>query len=530
MDFQSAKTHSMKLTAMRPGKKTKRLFVGLVTSIVIGCFFLAFNAARMKSRQIKVLPAKQADINEATALAHFASAVQLPTVSYSNRAKNNVIAFLDFQSLLDSAYPAVTENLIRHTGEDFGDPQNTSLLYRWSADGNNDMPAVLLMAHYDVVPIEQATLKSWKHPPFSGVIKDGYLWGRGTLDDKAAAIALMEACERLVNAGFQPQRDVYLALGHDEEVGGKYGNQQIAQWMRNKGIRLSMVLDEGGGIYRGVPGLERPAALIGIAEKGFLNITMKVQLDEAGHASIPPGENAIGILASAISKLQHTPFPAKLDGGISRMLDYLGPEMSFLNRIAIGNRRLFGPVIEHQFSSTPAGNAALRTTLVPTIIEGGFTENALPSTAAANLHLRIQPGESVESSLRFIRSAIQDERITLQIDGMLDGSQKDQVAYREPSRVSSDTSDSFEALHRTIKQVYPNVAVAPFYVVASTDSAHYDDPALSKDVYRFTPWNLDQSGLNLIHGVNEKIATAEFIEMIRFYEQLLMNLAGNNGN
>ena len=113
---------------------------------------------------------------------------------------------------------------------------------------------------------------------------------------------------------------------------------------------------------------------------------------------------------------------------------------------------------------------------------------------------------------------------------MLDGSQKDQVAYREPSRVSSDTSDSFEALHRTIKQVYPNVAVAPFYVVASTDSAHYDDPALSKDVYRFTPWNLDQSGLNLIHGVNEKIATAEFIEMIRFYEQLLMNLAGNNGN
>ena len=482
----------------------------------------------LKSRQIKVPAIDKTNIDQTAALAHLSNAIQFPTVSHSNRAKNNGAAFQDFQAMLESSYPAVTTNLNRYTGEEFGDAQNSSLLYQWSAGRNKGAPAILLMAHYDVVAIEQTSVAEWQHPPFSGVVDGGYLWGRGTLDNKGAAIALMEACERLLKAGFQPQRDIYLSLGHDEEIGGKYGNQQIAKWMRSKGIRLSMALDEGGGIYQGVPGLEQPAALIGIAEKGYLNITMRVQLNQtdAGHASIPSEETAIGILSSALTKLQHTPFPARLDGGVGRMLDYLGPEMSFLNRLAIGNRQLFRSIIENQFSSTPASNAALRTTLVPTMIEAGFAENALPLTAAANLHLRIQPGESVESTLRFLRSMIKDDRITLQTDQTLDGKPRDQPAFREPSRISSDTSDSFQALHRTIKQIFPNVAVAPYFVVASTDSAHYDDPSLTKDVYRFTPWKLDQAGVALIHGVNEKIATKQFIQMIRFYEQLLLNLAG----
>ena len=165
--------------------------------------------------------------------------------------------------------------------------------------------------------------------------------------------------------------------------------------------------------------------------------------------------------------------------------------------------------------------------MVPTMIESGFTENALPTAATSNLHLRVQPGEPVESSLSFVRSVIQDDRVTLHTDRTLDGTPRDQVPFREPSRISSDTSKSFQALHQTIKQVYPDVTVAPFFVVASTDSAHYDDPALSQDVYRFTPWNLDQTGLTLIHGVNERVSTREFIQMIRFYEQLLINLVGN---
>ncbi|MAI33624.1 MAG: hypothetical protein CMM07_18385 [Rhodopirellula sp.] len=520
----------MKIAKFCLGKRTKCLLVCALTSIMVCGIFLVFNATKLKSRQIKVQAITQSEIDQSSALTHLSNAIQFPTVSHSNRSKNNGKAFLNFQKLLEASYPAVTTALNRYTGEDFGDAQNFSLLYQWSAGKKEETPAILLMAHYDVVAIEQTSVTAWQHPPFSGVVDDGYLWGRGTLDNKGAAIALMEACERLVKAGFQPQRDIYLSLGHDEEVGGKYGNQQIATWMRNNGIRLRMALDEGGGIYRGVPGLDQPAALIGIAEKGYLNITMKVHLNQidAGHASIPPGETAIGILSSAITKLQQTPFPARLDGGVGRMLDYLGPEMSLLHRIAIGNPKLFGSIIENQFSNTPAGNAALRTTLVPTMIEAGFAENALPSTAAANLHLRIQPGESVESTLQFLRSTIQDDRITLQTDQTVDGRLREQPALREPSRISSDTCDSFQALHRTIKQVFPDVAVAPYFVVASTDSAHYDDPALTKDVYRFTPWKLDQAGVALIHGVNERIATKQFIQMIRFYEQLIINLAGKN--
>ena len=519
----------MKIATCCFGKKTKKFFVCILIAITTACAVLLFNAVQLTTRQMDVRAIEQSDIDQTVALSHLSNAIQIPTVSYTNRAKNDGPAFLEFQKLLESSYPAVTARLKRYTGEDFDDAENASLLYQWSADTNVETPAILLMAHYDVVAIEQTSLEDWQHPPFSGVIENGYLWGRGTLDDKGAVIALMEACERLVKSGFEPQRDIYLSFGHDEEIGGQYGNQQIATWMRSKGIRLSMALDEGGGIYRGVPSLKQPAALIGIAEKGYVNVTMRAQSNQtdAGHASIPPGETAIGILSSAITKLQQKPFPAKLDGGVDRMLDYLGPEMSFLNRIAIGNRQLFSSIIENQFSSTPAGNAALRTTLAPTMIEAGFAENALPSTAAANLHVRIQPGESVESALRFLRSTIQDDRITLHIDQTLDGRTRDQLAHREPSRISSDANDSFKALHRTIKQIYPGVAVAPFFVVASTASAHYDDPALTKDVYRFTPWNLDRAGVSLIHGVNERIATTEFIQMIRFYEQLIRNLAGN---
>lgn len=519
----------MKMITRSTANRMKKVAFCILVFVALACGYLTFNAVRLKSRQMDVQPIAPSDIDQTRALTHLSKAIQIPTVSYANRAKIDDPAFLQFQEMLQSSYPAVTANLKRYTREDFGDSQNASLLYQWSANKNSDSSAILLMAHYDVVAIEQASLADWQHPPFSGLLEGEYLWGRGTLDDKSAVIALMEACECLIKAGFEPERDIYLSFGHDEEVGGKYGNKKIAAWMRSNGIRLGMALDEGGGIYRGVPGLAQPAALVGIAEKGYLNVTMNVHLKktDAGHASIPGPETAIGILSSAITKLQQTPFPADLDGGVGRMLDYLGPEMSFLNRIAIGNRRLFGSVIENQFSGTPAGNAALRTTAVPTMIDAGFAENALPTTATANLHLRIQPGESVESALHFLRSTIQDDRITLQLDQTLDGQPRDRLAFREPSRISSDTSDSFIALNRTIKQVFPDVAVAPFFVVASTDSAHYDDPALTKDVYRFTPWNLDQTEVALIHGINEKIAANQFIQMIRFYKQLIINLAGN---
>ena len=165
--------------------------------------------------------------------------------------------------------------------------------------------------------------------------------------------------------------------------------------------------------------------------------------------------------------------------------------------------------------------------MVPTMLEAGFTENALPATAKANLHVRIQPGESVESSLKFVSSIIDDERVELRLDQDLQGKTRQQPGYRQPSRISSDTGSAFTAMHRTIKQVFPEVAVAPFFVVASTDSAHYDDPALSKDVYRVTPWKLDQKGVASIHGINEKVGTDEFVKMIQFYEQLIMNLTEN---
>jgi len=518
----------MKSATLRVGKVGKRIAVILMAMALLFVAVLGFNVAGLRSRQMDVAPVVAISIDETLALERFSTAIRLPTISYGNRARNDAAAFDDFQSLLETNYPAVAVNLKRQMGEVFGDAENDSLLYHWPGSGADRSDAVLLMAHYDVVPIEPSTIDQWTHPPFGGVIEEGFVWGRGTLDDKCAAIALMEACEQLVNAGFQPRRDIYLAFGHDEEVGGRFGNQPIADWMRRQGIRLEFVLDEGGGIFRGVPGLDQPAALIGIAEKGFLNVTMTAQPVESGHASIPPNETAIGLLAAAINRLHQHPFPARLEGGVSRMLDYLGPEMSFANRIAVANRWVFGSLIERRFSATPAGNAALRTTLVPTLIQGGFTRNALPSTATVNLHVRILPGESVESSLQFLNAVVADDRILLSVAQTNDRVSSNASAFREPSRVSSDQTDAFRWLHQTIKEVYPHVVVAPFFVVAGTDSAHYDDPGLARDVYRFTPWDLDQEGLTRIHGINERIAAPDFFNMIRFYERLIRNVASGD--
>ncbi len=518
----------MKFAAIRMRKTWKRITVSLMVIVLLFVVVLAVNVSKLRSRQLDFPPIFENSIDETLALERFAKAIRLPTISHGNRARFDVVAFDGFQSLLEVSYPAVAMNLQRQTGGVFGDVENDSLLYHWPGNSVEQTDAVLLMAHYDVVPIEPSTVDQWTHPPFGGVVEDGFIWGRGTLDDKCAAIALMEALEQLVNTGFQPRRDIYLALGHDEEVGGRYGNRLIADWMRSQGIRLEFVLDEGGGIFRGVPGLDRPAALIGIAEKGFLNVTMTAKMVNAGHASIPPDETAIGLLARTITRLQQNPFPAKLNGGVSRMLDYVGPEMSLLNRIAVGNQWLFGSLVESRFSNTPAGNAVLRSTLVPTMIEGGFTENALPSTASANLHVRILPGESVDSSLQFLRAVVDDDRIALDVAQAQDSTPSNRSAFREPSRVSSDDTDAFRWLHQTIKEVYPNVVVAPFFVVAGTDSAHYDDPVLTRDVYRFTPWNLDQQGLTRIHGVDERIAIPEFVQMIRFYERLIRNVAGGD--
>jgi len=449
-------------------------------------------------------------LDEDATIARLGQAIRYETISHSNSARNDEAAFKNFQAFLQEAFPKVHGTLDRFTGAQLGDDRNLSLLYKWRGT-NPDAEAILLMAHYDVVPVEQVSLRHWTHKPFSGDLADGYLWGRGTLDDKDGVMGLLEAVEQLLTNEFKPERTIYISLGHDEEVGGNYGNREIAEWMRRQGIKLEFVLDEGGFIFDGVPLVEQPVALVGVAEKGYVSLRLVVEFATGGHSSMPPKETAIGVLAKAIVRLDDNPFPQRLDGGIDLMLDYIGPEMPWSVKLAMANRWLFSGLIRRQFGAKDSSDATLRTTMVTTIVEGGVKENVIPKRAEAVVNVRILPGDHVKGVVESIRKTIGDERVSIEL--VKEG--------RNPSPVSSADSDGFRVIHTTVAEIFPGVIVSPFVLVASTDSSHFLD--ISRDIYRFLPARMSETDLQRLHGVNERISRENYLEVIRFYIRLIEN-------
>jgi carboxypeptidase PM20D1 len=261
-------------------------------------------------------------------------------------------------------------------------------------------------------PYRSKMLLSGKCPPFSGDVRDGYIWGRGTLDDKVSAFGILEAVEMLLQAGYQPNRSIYIAFGHDEEVGGTNGAKEIAQFFKDQGITFEFVVDEGSIILNNaLKGLQPPLAMIGIAEKGYTTVTLTAQ-GEGGHSSMPPPHTAIGILSKAICRLEDNPMPASTEGPLSLMLETLAPEMQQPYRTVFSNLWLFEGVLKRQLSAGNASNAIVRTTTAPTMLQAGIKDNVLPTTASATVNFRIRPTETVDDVLRHVRHIIADERIT----------------------------------------------------------------------------------------------------------------------
>tara|TARA_R110002049_G_scaffold2750_10_gene22472 strand:+ start:126866 stop:128371 length:1506 start_codon:yes stop_codon:yes gene_type:complete len=492
-------------------RKSIQLLIAIIAAIVIA---IVVNDRKHVSRQIAVEPADAIAIDPTHALERFQRAIQIETVSAANPARVQKTTFLEFASFLKDAFPTIhAEPISRMAGDDWDDPSNLTLLYQWPGS-DPKLDPILLMAHFDVVPVDAETREKWTHAPFSGEIDQDFVWGRGTLDAKNSALAMMEAIAHLLQENFDPRRTVYLSFGHDEEVGGQRGNARVADWMTSQGVRLQFVLDEGGCIFRDFPGMDRHVALIGIAEKGFANIRLTATLqDGGGHASMPPTQTAIEVLAAAIDRLNHTPLPRRIGQAGQLMLDYLGPEMKWPNRTVIANRWLFTPLIRRQLGATESGNAMLRTTIAPTLIRGGVKENVLPSQATATLNCRLLPGDRLSMVVDHIRHAIDDSRITIEVDD----------SAREASRISDTNCTEFSVLHRSLQAIYPDVVVAPFVLVGGTDSYHFQD--IAKNIYRIIPARLDANDLKRIHGVDERIATSDYLDLIRFYVRLIRKSA-----
>jgi carboxypeptidase PM20D1 len=478
--------------------------LGVIVALVVGIVIV--RAIRFVPHRV-IVPAATAVDALPGATDRLAAAVRIPTISPGDSTQRDSAAFLAIHALLEKSFPRVHATMGREVvGRD-------ALLYTWRGSDSTLAP-VVLMGHVDVVPVESGTETRWTHPPFSGAIVDGYVWGRGTLDDKSTVLGVLEASEALLAQGFQPRRTVYLAFGADEEVGGSRGAVPIAALLRSRGVRPFVVIDEGGTVVSGVmPGVRAPLAVVGIAEKGFVSVEL-VTSAEGGHSAMPPRTTAAGIVARAVTRLEDNPFQARIGGAVAEQLDAVGREMSFGSRVVFANRWLFDPLIRRQLGRAPSTDATLRTTTAVTMLEGSPKDNVLPSRARAVVNLRILPGDSVSGVVERVRRVVDDSRVEVRPVGPL----------TEPSPLSPTNDAAWAVLERSIRQVYPDAVIVPYLVVGATDSRHFRD--LTPNVYRFSPGRLRADDLLRPHGINERIAVDSYLEGVRFLTRLLRNVAG----
>ena len=476
-----------------------------ILMLVLLIAFMAWRAYWIESQQMPAAASQLPVLNEEKAVERFSGALTFPTVPAKGAFRPEV--FLSLHQYLEDQFPLVHSELQREVVGGF------SLLYRWRGSDPDAQP-ILLMSHLDVVAVPAIEERRWTHSPWSGEVADGYIWGRGAIDVKCGVLSQLEAVEYLLGREYAPKQDVYLAFGHDEEVGGNDGNLQIALKMRERGVRFRFVLDEGGVIVDGaLAGLNAPLALVAVAEKGYATLRLSVDV-EPGHSSMPPAHTAVGILAAAVARLEQRPLPASLSGPVGLMLDAVAPEMDVMPRVLLANRDILAPVLLHRFSQSPTLNALSRSTTAVTVFQGGQHEGSLPGHAEALVNFRLLSGDSPEFVLKHARDAVDDVRVECEL--------RKGAPPIPPSLISDHRSPDFLTLQRVIRQVFPGVVVAPGLAVVATDSRHYE--AVADNIYRFLPVQLQVEDLQRIHGINERISVENYLEMVQFMILLIQQL------
>jgi carboxypeptidase PM20D1 len=424
-----------------------------------------------------------------------------PTVSARDEESVDRKPFEDFIALLPELYPKTHMTLTRERVAGY------SLLYRWR--GRSPDAPVVLMAHYDVVP---APAEGWTNPPFSGLVKDGCVWGRGSIDTKVTVAGIFEAVERLVGEGFVPEHDVYLSFGADEEIGGVKGTPSIVALLKERGIKPLAVLDEGGAVVRGAfPGVKEPIAVIGTAEKGRTDLELTVRAP-GGHSSSPSGDDPAARLARAIIRLDKKPFRAHFTKTNLEMFDILGRHTPFGLRAVFSNLWLFKPLLLRMFVKNGGETAAMcRTTFAVTMLEASRSANILPNTVRAVANIRNSVGESVGYDVGRVKRVINDDRVEVKT-----------IFSAEPSPVSDTSGAGYELVRSTVAETYPDAIVTPYIMLAQSDSRHY--APICRDVFRFTPLELSREERESMHNLNEHLPTEKFGKCIEFYVRLIGKL------
>lgn len=428
---------------------------------------------------------------------HLARLVRIATVSTSDPAERDEAVFAEFVTVLAELYPRLHDALELTTVGTGG------LLFRWP--GASDQRPLVLMAHWDVVPV---VAQDWARDPFSGEIVDGFVHGRGTLDDKGSLVVICEAVESLLGQRYSPEQDVYLSFGCDEEVAGSTAPAAVEE-LRDRGVRPWLVIDEGGAVVEGVfPGLHQPAALVGVAEKGLLDVELRVA-DQGGHAAMPRQGGAVARLAAAITRLDRHPFPATLSDPSLAMVRVLGAHTTGPLQRVLPHAGRLRPAVAQAFARMgPETAAVVRTTVAITQLQGSPGANVIAAAATAHANIRSQIGETMDSVLRRLRRVIKDDGVEVTV-----------VGGNGPSPVSPSDGAQFAALTRAVAVTYPEAVAAPYVMMQASDARHFHQ--ISDHVYRFSPFAMSRAQRDSIHGVDERIDVESLGRGVAFYRELI---------
>lgn len=469
----------------------------ILAAVAVLLAVILIRTAMFKPKELGNQSFEDVEFDGDAAINALAELIKCRTVSYGDHSLEDDAEFEKLIGKLPALYPNVWEKcpLIR-----FGD---RGLLFRWEGGEKGD-PAVL-MAHYDVVPVEE---ENWSKPAFDATIEDGVLWGRGTLDTKVTFNGVLSAAENLIKQGFQPKNDIYFAFSGGEEVNGR-GAVNIVNYFSEQGIVPSLVVDEGGAVVEGVfPGVSEPCALIGIAEKGLMNLAYSVSSD-GGHASAPAPHTPVGILAKACAKVEAHPFKAHFTRPVMEMFDTLGRHSTFLYRMIFANLWCFGGVLDMICRKSGGElNALVRTTVAFTQMSGSKAPNVIPPSASMVSNMRLNPEDTMDSAMEYIRSVIGDDSVKLT-----------KLVGENPSPISRTDCEGWERVVNAVSGTWRGSLVSPYLMVQCSDSRHYRD--LSDKVYRFSAMDLTAEERHSIHGNNERIRLDTAKRAVEFYVRLM---------
>ena len=469
----------------------------ILAVLVLLLAVVLLRTAAFRPKAEPAAPCEPVEFDREAAVSRLQQLVRCRTVSYTDATKEDPAEFEKLIALLPQLYPHVFEACTLTRLPDRG------LLFYWPGQAHEE--ASVMMAHYDVVPVEE---ENWEKPPFAGILEDGVLWGRGTLDTKVTFNGVLCAADHLIAAGFTPAQDIYFAFSGQEEINGR-GAVNIVDWFREHHINIQLVVDEGGAVVQDVfPGVRQPCALIGIAEKGMMNLEYSVK-SAGGHASAPRPHTPVGVLSAACCRVENHPFPMHITAPAAKMFDTLGRHSTFLYRMIFANLWLFGGVLDSLCKKTGGElNALMRTTVAFTKMQGSAASNVIPPSASMVSNIRLNPADTMESAIEYLRQTIGNGEITLtNLEGM------------DPSPISETDCPAWEKVASAVAGTWPGSLVSPYLMVQCSDSRHYGP--VSNHVYRFSAMDLTAEERGAIHGNNERIRTEVIGRAVEFYIRLM---------